>query len=116
MKKLSLDEFESNYKLLKNKFRSDTYMDGHLFEYIKNDQGCLTEAESKYVMEALLEYRAICVVERYNREDGVVYEEGELEPIMVYTSNFVSETKNDKRIGFLIVDKKITEEFEVEML
>jgi hypothetical protein len=116
MKKISLDEFESKYRLLKNKFRPDTHMDGYLFEYIKNDQGGLSEEESKFVMEALLDFRAICVVERYNKEDGVIYEEGELDPIMVYTTKFVSETKNEKRIGFLITDKEMTEEFEVEIL
>lgn len=98
IKKLTEEQFDKQYKLVKNHLEDNASFDGNLFETYS--------PEIDFVLEMAKQNRVITILEC---DSDTIDEDGDTMPCMYYSSGY----HLVNRIGYLITTEEITEEFEV---
>lgn len=100
IKQITEEQFDKEFTLVKNVIDDNAAFDGYMFETYGD--------ELTYVIAAAKENRVLTIIEG----DGDEYnKEGESLPNMFYTTGF----HLVNRIGYLILEKPYTYEFEVKI-
>jgi hypothetical protein len=94
MKKLTEEEFDEHYTLMCNHLDTNASFDGYCFETYGE--------ELDYVLTKVKENRVITILETDGDDDGIN---------MCYASGY----HLVNRIGYLITEEEITEDFEVDL-
>ena len=94
MKKLTEEEFDEQYILIDNHLDTNASFDGKMFETY--------DEEIEFVLTMVKENRVITILETDGEDDGLN---------MCYASGY----HLVNRIGYLITEEPITEDFEVDL-
>lgn len=104
---LTEEQFDKKFKLVKNHIDKNASFDGKMFETFG--------LELEYVLIMAKENRVVTIIEGEDvpDESGEMDEDGEV--VMHSTIYYASGYHLVNRLGFLIVDKPITEDFEIKI-
>jgi hypothetical protein len=103
IKKLTEEEFDSQYELIDNHIDTNAGFDGKMFETFGE--------EIEFVREMSTQNRVITIVESDDDCEECDEDDDECVPDMYYISGM----RLVNRLGFLITSEPITEEFEVKI-